>query len=116
MKQTVLCACALLALLSCDAWKEDEHVGLFPVKVNGKWGYMDKAGEVAIDTQFAEARDFVEGLALIRKDGKYDYIEATGKLVTDLQFESCGDCFYSAPRYFMWVSRSRACRQSGRSS
>jgi hypothetical protein len=38
---------------------------------NGKWGYLNKRGEIAIKPQFAEAGDFCDGTALVNVGGKY---------------------------------------------
>ena len=35
----------------------------YPVKIGGKWGYMDTSGKLAIQPQFDEAGFFSEGLA-----------------------------------------------------
>lgn len=41
--------------------------GLAPVKKNGKWGYINEAGEVVIDFQYDGAHSFSEGKALVEK-------------------------------------------------
>jgi hypothetical protein len=42
--------------------------GLARVKIDGKWGYIDKTGKLVIQPQFDEADAFSEGLALIRQN------------------------------------------------
>ena len=64
---------------------------LFPVKVNSKWGYIDKTGGIVIDPQFDEADKFSEGLALVKvgglMTGRRGYIDKTGTIVIKLQYE-----------------------------
>ncbi len=49
--------------------------GLFPVRENGMWGYIDRKGKVVIEPQFESAKNFSEGFALVSKSGKYGYIK-----------------------------------------
>lgn len=55
--------------------------GLAPVKKNGRWGYIDMDGKVAIDFQYDSAGLFEEGLAVVDIGGKDRYIDRTGKTV-----------------------------------
>ena len=70
--------------------------GLEPMQVKwqpgrvgiGQWGYLNAAGEFAIEPQFTLALPFAEGLAPVRdKNGKYGYIDHAGKYVIAPQFE-----------------------------
>ena len=54
---------------------------------NGKIGYIDVNGNVAIKPIFNGAGDFSEGLAAVRINGKYGYIDTTGKFVIPQQFD-----------------------------
>ena len=54
---------------------------LFPVKQNGKYGYMDRTGKIVMNPQFGEAGYFSEGLACVSIGGKLSYIHKTGKFV-----------------------------------
>ncbi|MBN1460634.1 MAG: WG repeat-containing protein, partial [Armatimonadetes bacterium] len=47
----------------------NEVAGLYPVSVDGKWGYIDKTGTIRIQPQFDDARDFSDGLAAVRVRG-----------------------------------------------
>lgn len=61
--------------------------GLADVKVNGKWGYIDKNGTVVIQPQFDEAQSFAEGLAIVWISGQNrGYIDKTGRFVIPQQF------------------------------
>lgn len=58
-----------------------------PVEKNGKWGYANQLGGLAIAPQYDYALAFSEGLAAVSKDGKCGYIDASGKAVIALQYE-----------------------------
>lgn len=54
---------------------------------SGKWGYINKSGNVAVAAQFDEAGDFAEGLAAVKKGALWGYIDPQGKLVIAPQFD-----------------------------
>jgi len=72
---------ALLALLSLAA--QGAAPGLpVPFEQDGKWGYRDVRGGIAIPPRFELAKPFSrEGLAAVVDDQGWTYIDATGKLV-----------------------------------
>lgn len=49
--------------------------GLYPVRRNGLWGYIDRKGKTVIEPQFEDAKRFSEGFAVVKKGGKYGYIK-----------------------------------------
>ena len=55
--------------------KEEE---LYYVKVDGKWGYINRQGMLVIQPQFTYPGEFRDGLARVSKDGKLFYIDRTG--------------------------------------
>jgi hypothetical protein len=42
---------------------------LFPISIEGKWGYIDSDGKVVIEPQFLKANSFSEGLAVVAVAG-----------------------------------------------
>ena len=74
---------------------------LAPVKLNGRWGFVNTAGEVKIDFQYDNVRPFSEGLAAVNigawqnedgclEGGRWGFIDAHGQAVIGFQFEEAG--------------------------
>ena len=59
---------------------------LYPVVVNGRWGFTDKSGQTAINPQFEKAGAFAAGLAPVRM-GRWGYADASGKMQINPQFD-----------------------------
>ncbi len=78
--------------IGADSWVETTPYvpTLFPVRQEGKWGYIDKSGRVAIDFQYDDARAFSEGMAAVKVGDDEGYIDETGALVIEPQFHSAG--------------------------
>lgn len=71
---------ATLILSSCTT--DSDSIKLFPIKSGDKWGYVDKNGQFIINSQFEEAYNFSEGLAMFKStDGKYGFIGEDGKYI-----------------------------------
>ena len=68
------------------AWDFSE--GLANVGQNGKWGYIDKAGNEVIPIKYDDARYFSEGLAGVKLNRKWGYIDKTGKEVTPIKYDN----------------------------
>jgi hypothetical protein len=72
--------CALFACASGSSC-------LFPVKLNGKYGFITKSGKVAIHPQFNDVGKFAEGLAPVKLGKSWGYIDRQGKLAIPPQFD-----------------------------
>ena len=59
--------------------------GLARVEMNGKWGYIDREGNVVIPFKYDGAEDFSEGLAEVLLKNKYSFIDKKGKEIIRLQ-------------------------------
>ena len=70
---------------------------LWPISVEGKWGFIDENGTVKVEPQFANASPFREGLALVSVfgtsevdqvfDRTYDgFIDESGQFVIPAEF------------------------------
>ena len=69
---------------SVSLWSE----GLIAVKNNGKWGYMNREGEIVIDFQFEDAFRFSNGLAAVSLNlPLYGLIDREGNWVAEPVYE-----------------------------
>lgn len=72
--------------------KEDEIINLFPIEIEGEYGYADEFGKVVIPCQWLYAEDFSEGLARIHKwysneDNHQGFIDKTGDTIIPCQWK-----------------------------
>src|SRR5277367_3546343 len=75
-----------------------DSANLLPVKVAGKWGYINDKGQLVINPQFDYAQPFFEGRAVVcigkpcdsfakPGDSRYGYIGTTGKIIVTPQYQ-----------------------------
>ncbi len=61
--------------------------GLAAVRIDGKWGYIDRSGNIVIEPKFDKGNDFSEGFALVWISGQNrNYIDKTGNSVINWGF------------------------------
>jgi hypothetical protein len=60
--------------------------GWAAVKQNGKWGFIDTAGEFKIEPRFDDALSFSGHLAAVRQGELWGYVALTGKTAIEPQF------------------------------
>ena len=66
--------------------------GLFHMKKNEKYGYLDMKGSEIIPFIYDDAGEFAEnGLALVEKDEKWGYIDKKGDEIISLIYDDAGD-------------------------
>ena len=61
--------------------------GLFPVKADGLWGYVDEDGEMQIHCKYENVLPFDTGIAAVRMNGKWNYINLADVYQTNLGFD-----------------------------
>lgn len=59
-----------------------------PVKVKGKYGYIDETGSFIVDPKFDEAWSFIRGSAIVKEKGKYGMIGKDGAYIIVPKFDS----------------------------
>jgi WG containing repeat len=100
-RSILLLICLTVLFASFVGAQEKQSSDLFKIKVNGKYGFIDRTGKVVIEPQFQGVDDFSEDLAEIYVSGKFStaYIDTTGKIVIQPQFD-IGSKFSEG---FAWV-------------
>lgn len=79
-------------LQSCDVVDsitgntETEAVKLYPVQIEGRWGYINSDGQIQIEPVFQDASLFYEGLAAVRESNRRKYIDKSGEVVIEGNF------------------------------
>lgn len=62
---------------------------------NGKYGYINKAGDIVLRCEYFSARPFREGLAAVENEqGKFGFINTQGMLVIPYKYSSVSGNFY----------------------
>ena len=69
-----------------ERYKPDNG-GLYPINVDGKYGFMDRSGKAVITPQFDGVIGFSEGLASVRVGTKWGYINTKGVVAITPQFD-----------------------------
>jgi hypothetical protein len=73
--------------------------GLAKVKLNGRYGYINKKGKLVIPAEYQRADDFSEGLAHVYSHEKAGYIDRQGRLVIALDENYPGGMIYSSGKF-----------------
>jgi hypothetical protein len=93
---------------SCQKIEENKNElfgeGLVSVKIDGKWGYMNKDERLVIKAIYDEAYKFSCGLACVAVDGKFGYINTDGEMVIEPQFD--GAATFSEDIAVVYVDKS----------
>ncbi|MDY4882659.1 MAG: WG repeat-containing protein, partial [Muribaculaceae bacterium] len=71
------------------AWSFSE--GLAEVELDGKHGYIDKAGKEVIPFKYDIAWGFIDGLARVKLNRKYGFIDRGGKEVIPIKYDDAWD-------------------------
>jgi hypothetical protein len=95
MKEITAYLYLFLLLCNCTASKQykkyENPKGLFPIGLNGKWGFVDSIGNIKISTTFDETNFFEYGLAVAKQNNKFGFIDEQGKWVIKPKFDKAGD-------------------------
>jgi len=115
-----------------DAWflyRCDEHREIGPiacdgafyftgerarVQRDGRWGFINRNGDMVIGNEYEDARDFQDGLAAVRKNGLWGFIDENNNTVIPLTYTevrgfSEGLAAAARDGRFGYIDRSGAC-------
>lgn len=72
--------------------------GIAPVKLNGKWGFIDREGNFIINPQYEDfwVKDIhysyqvfnEDNIASVKKNGKWGVIDKSGKVIVDFKYDN----------------------------
>ena len=65
-----------------------EEPALFIITVDGKHGFIDETGNIAIQPQYSNAYSFRDGLAAVQINDQWGFINEDAKLVIEPQFKA----------------------------
>lgn len=94
---SLICFCVAVLVL-CTGGASAQDPDYFPIKQNGKVGFIDSTGKIVISPRFDSASSqndviFGEGLAAVQVGGKWGYIDRTGEFVIQPKFEHVPSLF-----------------------
>ncbi|MBC7795357.1 MAG: WG repeat-containing protein [Pyrinomonadaceae bacterium] len=69
------------------AQQKPANEGLFWIRENGKFGYINSTGKVVIKPQYETTMGFNEGLAATKLGGKFGFINTKGEWIIKPQFD-----------------------------
>ena len=64
---------------------------LFPVRVDGLFGFIDSSGSLVVDAKYEDAGVFAEGFAPVKTAEGWGYINTSGAWAIDPQFKWAGE-------------------------
>ncbi len=76
---------------SCFEGATDFSNGVAWVKIDGKWGLIDKSGKEVVKPKYDEAGNFSEDLAWVKLNEKYGFIDNSGKEVIKPKYDGAGN-------------------------
>ena len=89
-----------------DQWFEyldNFHDGFARVKLNRKYNFIDKKGNIRFNQWLDYVENFHDGFAKVELNGKYNFIDTKGNILADQWFYDVGD-FHDG---FVWVELNR---------
>lgn len=89
--------------------KNPETPPLFPIRLNGQFGYMDRTGKIIVRPQFQNASDFHDGMAQVSSPAQgRGIVDATGKITLLSKFVWIGDFSEGLAEVEIWDGSGKA--------
>lgn len=89
----------LLELGSYDSIAPRASGDRFSVSKNGRFGYVDTAGEIVIPLEYEAARPFQGGYAFVMRAGKWGVVDPNGKTVVEPLWEEVAEVYEATANY-----------------
>jgi hypothetical protein len=93
---------------SAPAKKTPEIPPLYPVRLDGKYGYMDRTGKIVVAPQFSRGWDFHDGMARVDSAEGHGIIDVAGKTTFLRQFSWIGDFSEGLAQVTVWDGSTKA--------
>ena len=98
MKRTLAGWLLVLLLLAGPAQGEGADGALYPIRENGLWGYMNRAGETVIPPTWRQAERFHHGVAVVSnsedadlpQDEQCGLIDTAGRYILEPKYQALG--------------------------
>jgi hypothetical protein len=91
------------------AKKSPDIPPLYPMRLSGQLGYMDRTGKITVAPQFQRAWDFHDGMARVDSATEgHGIIDATGKATFFRQFSWIGDFSEGLAQVDIWDGSAKA--------
>jgi hypothetical protein len=87
----VLFSLAMLGWAGIVVCQNPESDALYPVERDGKWGYINRTGQVVVEFQFDYAWEFSEGIGRISSKAKKGFIDKFGRIIVKPEFDNAQD-------------------------
>jgi|GEM_PF-408657 len=65
--------------------------GMAVVKINNKWGFIDKTGREVVSPKYDSVRNFSDGMAAVEINNKWGFIDKTGREIVSLKYDNVQD-------------------------
>lgn len=111
MKMKITIAAILVLGFTALTAVAQKNEGLFWIRENGKYGYIDRTGKVVIAPQYENTMGFNEGLAATQSGGKYGFIDTKGVWVIKPQYDFTyifmdGTAMVKVGKQSAWIDKS----------
>jgi hypothetical protein len=91
MRRFLTLALSMLLVSSTVASAAPSPPTRFPVRLHGKWGFINRSGSLTIPARFTAARDFYEGLAAVKVRNTWGFIDEEGTFAVYPKFDDVVD-------------------------
>src|SRR5687768_8191438 len=77
----------LVLIFTCHALfsQQPDDNGLYPVRVNGRWGFIDTAGRIAIQPAYDQVSHFTNGIAFYTLNERYGILNVKGQPLVEVE-------------------------------
>ncbi|MEG1762147.1 MAG: WG repeat-containing protein [Bacteroidales bacterium] len=80
----------LSSMIACTSTKQEKSIERIPIRTENGYQYINTKGDIVIDSQFAEATLFHDGLALVKTTKavqNWGYIDINGNFIIEAKYE-----------------------------